>query len=77
MNFYAQSSGTAGQHGLAFSDTVNSTVIGVALVAAPVLADPTQDVLITRGYFTTAQQKVKTSGYQVGVGWDVAFLPGP
>ena len=73
--FFAQTIGTSGENGLAFSNAVNSKVFGLALVAAPVAADKTQDVIITRGYYDTADQKVKEASAQIGVTWELTFKP--
>jgi hypothetical protein len=73
--FFAQTAGTSGENGVAFSNAVNSKVFGLALVAAPVDSDKTQDVIITRGYYATADQKVKDASAQIGVTWELDFKP--
>lgn len=73
LEFFAQSSGTQGVNGKPFSDTVNSRVYGIALVATPVFADRTKDVVFSRAYYTTAQQKVKEPNSQIGVSYVVPF----
>lgn len=73
MTFFAQTSGSAGANGLAFSEAANSVVLGVALVATPVPADRTRDVVFGRAYFATNQQVAKADGHQVGVSWSQIF----
>lgn len=75
LRFFAQSVGTSGINGRTFSDSVNSKVFGVALVASPVDGDRTQDVVVSRGYFATSQQKLKASSGQIGIGWELVFEP--
>ena len=74
VTFVAQSSGTQGALGRAFSDTAHSKVYGIALVATPVLADRTHDVILSRGYFNPPDQQLKQVGSQVGVRWSISFL---
>ncbi len=73
LTFFAQSAGAVGVHGKTYSDTVNSTVFGAALLAFPVLDDRTRDVLFARTYFEVSQQTLKQASSQVGVSWDVTF----
>lgn len=73
--FYGQTAGTSGMNGLAFSSAVNSKIFGVALVAAPVTADYTQDVIIARAYYDAASQPVKQTAGQVGITWGLTFQP--
>jgi hypothetical protein len=75
LRFFAQSVGTSGINGLAFSDGVNSKAFGLALVASPDDGDRTKDVLVTRGYFPVNEQKLKASAGQIGVGWELVFEP--
>lgn len=75
LRFFAQTVGTAGINGRTFSDSVNSKIFGVALVAAPEDGDRTQDVLISRGYYATDEQKLKSASGQIGVGWELKFEP--
>ena len=72
--FFAQSQGVVGVHGKTFSDSVNSKVYGVALVATPVFADRTQDVVFARTYFPTGEQTLKEASSQIGISWDIDFL---
>lgn len=74
LSFLAQSSGTAGVHGKTFSDGANSTVFGLALVAAPVWGDRTQDLVFGRRYYQTAKQVPKRASSQVGVSWIERFV---
>jgi hypothetical protein len=73
--FRAQSAGTAGVNGVAFSDAGPSRLYGLALVAAPVNADKTKDVLVTRAYFESGDQVTKQASGQLGVSWTLTFEP--
>lgn len=73
LTFYTQTQGTAGFHGKPFSAAVNSKVFGAALVATPLFADQTQDVVFARTYFDVSDQEVKSASKQFGVTWDVSF----
>jgi len=73
VNFFAQTSGTSGVHGKPFSDTNNSKVFGMALVAAVEESDPTKDIIISRFYLTPAQQQLKAPNTQIGVEWRLQF----
>lgn len=72
--FFAQSQGVVGVHGKTFSDVANSKVYGVALVATPVFADRTQDVVFARTYFSLGEQTLKEASSQIGISWDIDFL---
>lgn len=69
----AQTAGTVGFLGRPFSNSVNSKIFGIALVATPVFADYTQDVIISRGYFDQADQIVKPASSQIGIRWRITF----
>jgi hypothetical protein len=71
--FFAQSQGTAGVYGRPFSDGVNSVVFGVALAAAPVPNDPTQDVVFSRSYYQAGNQVPKVPSGQVGIQYPMTF----
>jgi len=73
VNFFAQTAGTSGVHGKPFSDTNNSKVFGMALVAAVDELDPTKDIIISRFYLPTAQQQLKAPNTQIGVEWRLQF----
>lgn len=73
LTFHAQTQGTVGFHGKSFNDGVNSKVFGVALVATPVFADPSQDIVFARTYFDTEDQTSKLASSQIGITWDVVF----
>jgi len=73
LTFFTQTQGTVGYHGKTFSDSVNSKIFGVALVATPVHGDPSQDVVFARTYFDTGDQTLKLASSQVGITWDVSF----
>lgn len=73
VTFVLQSAGTAGVLGRPFSHLNNSKACGIALVATPVEADRSQDVILARGYFEVADQPLKVNGSQIGVRWKVSF----
>jgi hypothetical protein len=73
LTFYAQTSGTTGENGLAFSSAAGSKVCGMALVATPTPADQTQDIVFARTYFDAADAVAKTASSQVGVSWTIKF----
>jgi hypothetical protein len=71
--FYAQSQGDKGVHGRPFGDTVHSRVIGVALAAAPVANDASQDVLFARSYYAPENQVPKVPSGQIGIQYPMTF----
>lgn len=73
MTFFAQTAGVAGVNGLAFEVGANSVAVGVALVATPVWADRTRDVVFGRAYFEVAEQVAKEASHQIGVSWSQVF----
>lgn len=73
MTFFSLSQGTEGVHGKTFSDGVNSKVFGAALVATPVFADRTQDIVFARGYYAVSEQTLKEASHQVGLTWEVTL----
>jgi len=77
LTFLAQTAGSAGENGVGFSNALNSTVFGVALVAAPDDSDKSKDVIVARGYYAVANQLKKPSGGQLTIGWELDFIPPP
>jgi len=73
LTFGAQTAGTEGIHGTAFSNGASSTIFGAALVATPVFADRTQDVIFSRGYLDVADQIIKPVSAQIRIGWGLSF----
>jgi hypothetical protein len=73
LTFMAQTTGTAGVHGRTFANGSNSKVYGLALVAAPVWSDRTQDIIFARKYYQLSQIKLKPATGQVGVTWVESF----
>lgn len=73
LTFLAQTSGTQGVHGKTFSDSVNSKVYGLALVATPVWSDRTQDLIFARKYYDTSDHVLKQASSQIGVSWTERF----
>ncbi len=71
--FYAQTAGTAGVHGKAFNDSVQSRVYGAALVATPEFSDASQDIVYSRLYFPSAEQLIKLIGSQLAVSWEQQY----
>jgi hypothetical protein len=74
--FFAESEGTTGFFGKAFSQSASSFVFGAALVAAPDPADQSKDIVFSRVYigelgWTDAIDK--QDGKQVGVTWAIRF----
>lgn len=73
LTFFALSSGSVGVHGKTFSSGVNSKICGFALVAMPVFADATLDVIAARTYLAEENQQVKDASAQAGVTWELIF----
>jgi len=72
--FVGMSSGTAGVNGLPFSDSANSTIFGMALVAALDPTDAARDLVFGRMYWTEAAEQVpKEPSKQVVVSWEQSF----
>jgi hypothetical protein len=71
--FLAQTAGSVGVNGTPFSTANNSTVAGIALVAAPVWADHTQDWVFARDYYLVSQQVLKQASKQIGCSWQQLF----
>lgn len=70
--FLGISAGSVGQHGLAFSHTVNSAIFGGGLVAAPVTDTQANDVVFSRTYWAD-RFVLKQQNHQVGVQWTLRF----
>lgn len=73
LTFFAQSAGGSGVHSKTFANSSNSKIFGAALVAAPVNADATKDIVFSRAYFASADQTVKQTSSQVGITWELPF----
>jgi hypothetical protein len=71
--FYAQSQGPSGVHGRPFGDGVGSVVFGVALAAAPVPNDPSQDIVFARSYYSPENQVPKVPSGQIGIQYPMIF----
>lgn len=67
LTFYAQSEGTTGMHGLPFSADSNSTVYARAIVATPVPADWSRDLVYSRINLDVDQQLLKPASGQISV----------
>lgn len=68
--FFGITAGTAGEQGLAFSQSSSSKVYGAALVTSPT-GDIADDIVFARIYFSTAVNKL--DGSSVGVRWSVSL----
>ncbi len=73
MTLFAMSQGSVGVNGKPFASGNNSKVYGGALVALVDENDRTNDVVFSRFYFPTNQQRVKLSGGQLGLEWQIVF----
>jgi hypothetical protein len=73
VTFTLQSGGTVGVNGLPFNYQSLSTIFGITLVAMPVANSPSQDVILSRGYFLPSDQQLKAYGYQTAVSWAITF----
>lgn len=73
LSFFAMTSTATGVHGKTFSNGSNSKICGVALVATPIFADRTKDIIFARTYLEVADQQVKDASAQAGVAWDIIF----
>lgn len=72
--FFLQTTGTVGfKNGLTFSDSVNSRVYGVGLIAMPAAGDASQDLIFNRLYYVQANQLAKLAGSQIGITVQVQF----
>ena len=72
--FYIQTEGSVGVHGKPFNDAAQSRVYGGALAAYPAFADPAQDVLFSRFYYTNpVNQLIKLAGSQLGMTWELTL----
>lgn len=75
--FFALTGGNKGVNGRTFAAASNSTVYGVALAAAPVLDDPTRDIVFARDYFTDQgggeNKFLKEIGAEIGLTWPIRF----
>jgi hypothetical protein len=72
--FWARSMGAAGVNGLPFSDSDDSIIYGGALVSAPNMDDPSQDMIFSRFYWAPAKQLPKLPNLQCVVRWPISFL---
>lgn len=67
LTFTAMTGGSVGVHGRPFSAAANSKVCGVALVATPVWADRSQDVVFGRAAYAAPDQLLKPAAGQIYV----------
>lgn len=66
--FFALSEGSVGFFGKVFGPSVNSAVVGAALVCAPDPTDQATDVVFARTY-TNIDKILAQAGFQIGVNW--------
>jgi hypothetical protein len=72
VTFTAQTEGSAGVHGKDFSFAEPSRVFGGALVATPDFDDPTQDLVLSRIYFSSSSAQLdKLASSQIGLKWQL------
>ena len=65
ITYLGRSSGVRGVHGKDFSDTANSRVFGVSLVAFVDPGDFTKDIVLASAYLSGSSQMEKTPGGQI------------
>jgi len=70
--FFGLATVDEGENGEPFSAAANSKIVSVGLVAMPVLADPTRDLLYAR--FAPASEFTVESGRNPGITWTTEFL---
>lgn len=75
MTFNVRTSGSVGVNGRTFSDLVNSTVYGLAIVAVPDWGDRTKDLVFTRRYYPAANQVPKAAGRQIALRYVHTWQP--
>lgn len=73
LRLYARTSGVVGVHGKPFSAGDNSTVFGAALVSTPDFANAELDVVFSRWYAETEEQRPKEVNSQVAVEWELTL----
>jgi hypothetical protein len=71
--YFALASASSGYHDVLFSDSVNSKLVGGALVAFRHPTDVSQDLVLARGYLEPASQLSKLAGLQIGLEWQQTF----
>ena len=70
VTFFSLTSGSTGALGRSFTAAAGSTVYGVGLVATPVVASPTQDIVFARTYFGGTLFP-KVDGKAIGTEWTI------
>ena len=68
----AVAAGSAGENGLAFSESVNSAVYGATLVAVPDTVNASQDIVFARAYWASAPLP-KAVGRNFAFRWPITF----
>lgn len=75
LTFYGVTDADVGVNGLTFSDSVNSKLFGIALVAAPDDDDITKDIIVCRAYYPTEKQRIKPASGSLQVSYNLTFKP--
>lgn len=74
LRFIAHTEGIASVLGNAtYGVANNSKIFGAALVAAPVEADRTKDVVFSRTYYPAVNQVLAQASTNLGLFWDIPF----
>ena len=73
LTYLIQTAGTVGLYGKPYGHASGSTVYGIGLVATPVPADRSQDILFSRLYYTTGAQVAQPPTGQVSAQYSVPF----
>jgi hypothetical protein len=73
LTLFAQTTGVNGVHGKGFSVSDNSKVYGAAVVAFVDDDDYTRDLVLSKVYFSAANQQEKLDNSQVGIEWRMTF----
>jgi hypothetical protein len=74
LSIFAQTAGSVGVFGRAFSSAARSKICGTALAVTPVAGDITRDIVVARGYFDSAEQIVKPANAHVGLSWEIPLF---
>lgn len=73
INAYAVSNGIVGVNGKPFSESDNSVICAVAVVATPDKDDPTQDLIYSRWSAGASQQWAKVDDQKITMEWELVF----
>lgn len=73
INAYAVTSGIVGVNGKPFSESANSVICSIAIVATPDRDDPTKDLIYARWNADDSKQWAKVDGQQITLEWELPF----